>query len=98
MYNSIMKKQQLPPFFKPILWSYNFSKIEAVKDKKIIIINALNYGDLKHWRWLIKSYGIREVRNILKNTPVTAIRPHVLKLVSLIFNLQKFNYVSRSIK
>jgi hypothetical protein len=93
-----MKKQQLPSFFKSILWSYDFLKIEPDKDKKFIIVNAINYGNLKHWRWLVKIYGIKEVRRVLKNTPMTAIRPRVLKLASLIFDLQGFNHASRSVK
>ena len=48
---------ELPPLFRPLLWSYDFSNIDADKHRKTIIVHALNYGTLKHWRWIKKHYG-----------------------------------------
>src|SRR3989338_1014168 len=47
----------LPLFFKSILWSSNFKNIDPEKAKRTIIIQAINYGDLRHWRWILARYG-----------------------------------------
>ena len=88
-------KSKLPLFFKPILWSYSFNSIDTERDKKTIIINAINYGSLKHWRWIIKNYGKRNVKEILMKVPSTEIRSRVIPLVSLLFSINKFNYAPR---
>lgn len=99
MFRVLFKKnKQLPDFFKPILWSYNFEKIDLEKHKERIIINTLNYGDLKHWRWIIKNYGKDGIVDVLKRIPVTELRPHVLSLVSIIFSFKDFNYALRGAK
>jgi len=90
------KQNKLPLFFKPILWSYNFNSIDIEKNKKVIIINAINYGDLKHWRWLIKYYGKENVKEILMKVPFTEIRLRIVPLVSIMFSIDKFNYALRS--
>lgn len=85
----------LPQSFKPLLWSYDFSRINPKKDKKLIIINTINYGDLEQWRWLIRTYGKKEIKDILEHVPASEIRRHVHRLVSLIFNVEYHN-ASRS--
>lgn len=90
------KKKKLPLFFKPVLWSYDFNSLDVEEDKKEIIVNAINYGDLKHWRWIIKEYSKEDVRKILTTIPFTEIRPRVAPLVSIIFSIDNFNYEPRS--
>jgi len=93
-----MKSDQqvkLPLFFKPILWSYVFDDLDLEEDKKTIIINSINYGDLRHWRWIVKYYGKENIREILIKIPFTEIRPRVAPLVSIIFSINKFNYALR---
>ena len=87
---------ELPQFFRSLLWSYNFSEIDSEKDKKLIIVNAINYGDLEHWRWLVRQYGKETVKNTLENIPATEIRPRALKLAALIFSLRRLNHAPRS--
>lgn len=93
-----LKNRELPEFFKPLLWSYDFSKIDPKKDKKVIIINSINFGDMKHWKWLIEVYGKDNIRNLLEEIPVSEIRPHVRRLASLIFSVGQFNYAPRGVK
>lgn len=88
----------LPEFFKPLMWSYDFNSLDLNKNKKSIIINTINYGDLKHWRWIINYYGKNEIKNVLQNIPAWELRNRVRKLVSLIFSLQNLNYASRGVK
>lgn len=95
-YNELMKKQNLSPIFKPLFWSYNFSRIDPEKDKKLIIIQTVNYGNLEHWRWINKFYGSKVVRDSLQKVVSTEFRPQALRLAGLLFNIEKFNYAPRS--
>lgn len=89
------KKKILPKSFKPLLWSYNFSKVDPDKNRGIIILNAINYGDFYHWRWLVQYYGKNGVAKELSHIGATALRPQARKLASLIFNIKEFNYAPR---
>jgi len=90
------KHSKLPLFFKPLFWSYKFSSIDPERDKKRIVINTINYGRWKHWLWLIKFYGKGEVKKIIKETPETEFRQPALKLISLLLDIEKLKYASRS--
>ncbi len=91
-------KVRLPLFFKPILWSYNFNRLLPLKNKKSIILNSINYGDLRHWRWIINFYGKKTVKKELLMAPASAIRIGARKLSGAIFNIRNFNYAPRGIK
>jgi len=86
----------IPEYFKPILWSYDMSHMDLRKAKRTIIIHAINYGDIKHWRWIMHYYGKDRVREVLETVPATSFRPHVQKLAALVFGVKKFNYALRS--
>lgn len=90
------EKEALPEYFKSVLWSYDFRAVSPEKDKKTIIINAVNYGDLRHWRWLVNFYGKKEIGDILKTIPATEIRSRVKNLAAIIFSVNNFNYEHRS--
>ena len=77
--------KKLPDYFRPILWSYDFNKLNPEKSKKTVIVNAVNYGDLKHWRWIKKNYGGEVVHEVLVKTMVSEIRPGARRLASIIF-------------
>lgn len=93
-YNVIMK---LPQKFKPLLWSYNFYQIDPEKNKRTIIVSTIDYGDLTHWKWIIKKYGKENVARILSNVPASELRPGARKLASLIFGIKSFRYEKRSV-
>lgn len=92
-----MKQEKLPEMFRPILWSYRFEDMDIQDDKNTIIIQAVNYGTLEHLRWIVRAYSEQEVKEVLRQVPVTAIRSHVRKLVMLLFGFddQEFNYAQR---
>lgn len=92
------KKTVLPDFFRPIMWSYDFSKISASKDKKVIIINTINYGDLRHWKWIKENYGLEPIKEILSKVNATELRLPAIKLAQLLFSIKEFNYASRGAK
>ncbi len=86
----------VPDFFRPILWSYDVRRLDPLRDRKTIIVQALNYGDLEHWRWLVATYGREGVTEVLHDLPATELRPRVLRLVMLVFGIDAFFHASRS--
>lgn len=90
------KNSTFPPFFKPLFWSYKFSSIDPQRDKKRIIINTINYGNWKHWLWIIKFYGKDEVKKTIEEISKTEFRAPALKLISLLLGVKKLKYASRS--
>jgi hypothetical protein len=90
-----MQNGTLPETFRPLLWSYDFARIDPLKHKKTIIVQALNYGTLAHWRWLVQSYGREGVRDVLTHVPASEIKPRSLHLASLVFGVERFNYAPR---
>jgi len=79
------KKQILPPYFKPLLWSHDFGSMEPFEHKKTIILQAINYGDLRHWRWIVKTYGLATVNRTLRKSRAESLRPSVRPLVAVVF-------------
>ena len=86
---------KLPDIFRPILWSYDFNRIDPLKHQKTIVVQAVNYGTLAHWRWLKERYGRDGVRQVLSAIPATEIRPRARRLASLVFGVEQFNYAPR---
>jgi len=91
-----MRVASLPEFFRPILWSYDMRQIDIWRDKKTIIVQSLNYGDLEHWQWLVRTYGREEIKKLLAEIPITEFRPRVRRLIMLIFGIEVFSHASRS--
>jgi hypothetical protein len=89
-------KTKLPKDFKPLMWGYKFNLIDIEQDKRVIIVNTINYGNLDQWKWLVKTYGRDKLRKIIKLIPETEFRKYVLKLMKLLFNIKKLKYASRS--
>ncbi len=58
----------LPDTFKPYLWSYDFSKLDAKTHKKAIVLAILNYGSVESWSQLFAIYGESEVKNIFESS------------------------------
>ena len=92
------KNSKLPSFFKPVLWSYDFSKIDPEENIERIIVNTINYGDWRHWQWIVNYYGKSKVKRIIENTPASEFRKGSLRLISLLLGIKKMKYVSRGAK
>ena len=85
----------LPDFFRPLFWSYDFDSLDPIKHKKTVILNTINYGDLKHWSWIIRFYGREVVKDMLAALPATELRPQARNLAGVFFGLDNFNYAPR---
>src|ERR1700678_2207535 len=87
--------ETVPEIFRPILWSYDFERIHPLTHRNTLIIQAINYGTLAHWRWLRASYGRDRVRQVLATVPATELRPQARRLAALMFDVPRFNYAPR---
>ncbi len=79
----------------PLMWSYRFDSIDAEKDKRAIIVNAINYGNLDHWKWIASAYGKDTVKEMLESIPESEIRPRVQRLASILFSIKHFSHAPR---
>ncbi|MBI2463171.1 MAG: hypothetical protein HYV65_02985 [Candidatus Spechtbacteria bacterium] len=72
--------------------------MRSYKDKKTLIVQALSYGTLEHWRWIRNFYGDEEIRKVLANIPATEIKPKTKPLIEAVFHFSNWNYVPRGIR
>ncbi len=90
------KRHASPPdYFKPILWSYDFSALDVENDKHTIILATINYGKWRHWQWVANTYGKDVVAAIIADTPETALRRPALLLATLLFGVTTTNHAPR---
>lgn len=85
---------KLPEFFRPLFWSYDFDSLDLVNNQKTIILNTINYGNLKHWRWLKNYYGKSVISQVLEGVSATELKRRAGKLAELLFKV-KLNYAPR---
>jgi hypothetical protein len=90
-----MQSLTLPETFRPLLWSYDFDRVDPLRHKKTIVVQAINYGTLAQWRWLIRSYGRDGVREVLANISASELRPRAQRLASLVLGVDHLNYAPR---
>lgn len=91
-----MESKQLPDNFKLLFWSCDYKKLDLNLDKKTIIVNTINYGDLSHWRWIKVFYGEGSIKETLMKLSFTELRERVRPLAQLIFSIPSFNHAPRS--
>lgn len=84
--------KKLPDFFKPILWSLKWDKLDVDEDKEDIIVAAVNEGTLDHWRWIIATYGKEEIRKILEKRLSSEFHPESRHLAKIIFSVPEFRH------
>ena len=88
-------KESLPDRFRPLFWSYRFEELDARKDQKTVIIHLINYGSLTDWRWLVREYGVAEIRQVLQSIPETEIKRRTRALASLLFSIPTWRHAQR---
>ncbi len=77
----------IPSFVKPVLWSYDTSKIDLKKDKKTLIFQVLNFGSEKAVSWLFRVYGKDDIAYVTSTIPKTAWNKKSLVLWSLVLGI-----------
>ncbi len=79
---------KIPSFLKPFLWSYDLSRLDLAKHKKIIIKNILDYGTEEATNWLKKNYSERDIKEAIQQTTRTEWSKKSINLWSFIYNVQ----------
>ncbi|MDP3724295.1 MAG: hypothetical protein Q8R11_01530 [bacterium] len=82
--------KKLPAFFAPLFWSSDFTKIDPEKHKLLVILQTVNFGNLRHFRWLVNTFGRQTIRSVLEKRYETEFRPGIRRLVSLLFGVKGF--------
>lgn len=59
------KKCRIPGYVKAVLWSYKINELDLIEDREEIITRVLNYGDWEMVRWLFKTFGENEIKNVI---------------------------------
>jgi hypothetical protein len=88
-------KAELPEDFRPFFWSYRFEDLDPQDNKKTVIVQLVNYGTLAHWQWLVREYGIPEIRWVLQSIPETEINPRTRALATLLFSIPHWRHAYR---
>lgn len=86
------KRKKLPSIFRPLLWSLAWKDIDIEEDKEDIIVNTVNHGELKHWKWITKTYGKKTIKRILENRLDSELHPESRNLAKIIFSVTQFRH------
>lgn len=89
-------KNKIHQKFKPLFWWCKLSGINPEEHQRLIIVQTINYGDWWHWLWIIRYYGKKELKNIIRDIPMSEFRPRALNLICLLLGIKKLKYASRS--
>jgi len=79
-------RNTIPDFLQPFLWSYDLSKIDMKKHKKIIVKNILDFGTVRAVDWLKENYTENEIKEVIAQTIQTEWSKKSIHLWSFIYN------------
>jgi hypothetical protein len=82
----------LPVNLRRLFWSFRFDELDPTRDEKTVVIQVINYGSLAEWRWLVREYGMPEVRRMLGTITETEIKPRTRGLASLLFSIPDWRH------
>lgn len=89
------QQRTIPPSLRPFLWSYDIERLDVDEHQRDVIANVIAYGDLKHWRELLRLYGRDGVSRIVGKLLQTELRPSVKHLAELLFRIPHNHHVSQ---
>lgn len=78
----------LPDYLRSFFWSYDFSKLDIVEHKKLIVCQILNYGTKQACDWLFATYSKHEIANIATQIPTGQWSKRSLSLWKLVLNIE----------
>jgi len=81
------KRQQIPGFLQPFLWSYDLSRLDLDRHKDIIIKNILDFGTVQATDWLKEKYTSKEIRETIRNSYSSDWSKKSLNFWSLIYGV-----------
>ena|SRR3990170_6223427 len=56
---------KLPNMLQSSLWSYDMSKMDKNRDKKLIISQIINYGNPEQLEWMKNAYSDGEIKDVV---------------------------------
>lgn len=80
-------QKNISPRIQRLFWDMDSQKLDIDAHAKTIIERVLNDGALADWQWLVSTYGIARIRDILREKNSFGrdnIRPQSRHLASLI--------------
>ncbi len=86
----------IPVDFAPLFWSYRITDLDVKRHQRTIVTQLINYGDLRHWHWLLEQYGREGLRSILADIPKSALRSRAARLATIVFDTERVAHASRS--
>jgi hypothetical protein len=78
----------IPEYIQPFLWSYDIAKMDIQRNRKIIILNILNLGDVKAVKWLFKMYKKEEIKEVIESSSLGEWNKKSLNFWKLFFVIQ----------
>lgn len=87
---------RLPDSFRSLLWGLKWDELDVEDDKEDIIVNAINEGSLREWRWLVATYGKDAIRHVLENRLASEFHPESRNLAKLFFSVTSFRHARHS--
>ena len=85
----------IPEYIQPFLWSYDIAKMDIQRNRKRIILNILNLGDVKAVKWLFKMYKKEEIKKVIENSSLGEWNKKSLNFWKLFFSIQDGQIVER---
>ena len=58
----------LPQFLRPYFWDVKFEDVDRNKNKHFIIKRVLDRGETRDIKFLIKNYGLDEIKKVVLTT------------------------------
>jgi len=75
------------PVRKEILWDLNYSKLDPKKNKAFIIERVLSYGNLGELKFIFNYYGLKIIRQTVKN--IGYLDPKTLEFITTYLSVNK---------
>ena len=86
----IKKRQKLPKFLQPYLWSVRIDELDKERDKVYIINQILACGNMKALQWLFANYSAKELRGVFSRHPMRIYRDSSFYFAkNILLNIQK---------
>lgn len=77
--------KHIPKQLQPFLWSVKIEDLDLEEDKVYIINQILAYGGLEEWKWLLKAYSVKSIKDVFVNHPIKTYRAPSFNLVKNFF-------------
>ncbi len=82
----------VPESFRPLLWWLRWDTLDVWNDRSHIIMAAINDGKVAHLKWIIKTYGINEIRSELSRRLDTEFHAGSRNLAKVLFGISHFRH------